>query len=95
VLVVDRWTPDRNTVEECKLHYKVCQMELENAKLKQLVADLEDTVAIHERELKKLLFSYGRIKCNSVRLSFYTGFCDSIAFEFFPVSGNHGSKTGL
>ena len=83
VQVVDTWTPDNNTVEECKLRYNVCKLELETAKLKQTVADLEDTVTSHKREMDKLLFSYGRIKGNSSRVSFYTGFCDSIAFESF------------
>ena len=58
-------------------------MRFDIFRLNQAVNDLQETVASQEKELNKLLFSYGKISDNSSCISFYTGFADATAFESF------------
>ena len=69
--------------ELCQMKCQVTMMESEIDRMKHLVKDLEKTVSSQKNQLEKLLFSYKEVKRNSARLSFYTGFPDTAAFDAF------------
>ena len=69
--------------ELCQIKCQVTMMESEIDRMKHLVKDLEKTVISQKNQLEKLLFSYKEVKGNSARLSFYTGFPDTAAFDAF------------